>query len=40
VGQPGRKEDLPEEVQAGEFPSDRKKVAEIAFEGKFEAPGG
>jgi len=40
VGQPGKKEDLPEEVQAGEFPSDRKKVAEIAFEGKFEAAEG
>jgi nitroreductase len=35
IGRPGRKEDLPEEVQKREFPSDRKKIAEITFEGKF-----
>ena len=39
VGQPGKKEDLPEETQSQEYPSDRKKVAEIAFEGNFELPG-
>jgi len=35
LGQPGKKEDLPEEVQKMEFPSDRKKVSEIISEGKF-----
>ena len=33
IGKPGKKEDLPEKVQEREFPSDRKKVKEFAFEG-------
>jgi nitroreductase len=36
IGRPGRKEDLPEEVQKREMPSDRKKISEISFEGKFQ----
>jgi nitroreductase len=36
VGKPGKKENLPEKLQEREFPSNRKKVSEIAFEGKFE----
>ena len=35
IGKPGKKEDLPKEMQEREFPSDRKKISEIAFEGKF-----
>ncbi|MEA2038144.1 MAG: nitroreductase family protein [Nanoarchaeota archaeon] len=35
VGKPGNKEDLPEEIQKMEVQSDRKKVSEIVFEGKF-----
>jgi len=35
VGKPGKKENLPQKLQEREFPSTRKKVAEIAFEGKF-----
>jgi nitroreductase len=35
VGKPGKKENLPEKLQEGEFPSTRKIVSEIAFEGKF-----
>jgi nitroreductase len=35
VGKPGKKENLPEKLQEREFPSTRKKVSEIAFEGKF-----
>ena len=35
IGRLGRKEDLPEEMQKMEMPSDRKKIAEITFEGKF-----
>jgi len=35
VGRPGRKEDLPEDLQKREAPSDRKKVDRIAWEGKF-----
>jgi nitroreductase len=35
VGRPGRKEDLPVALQEREFPSGRKKVEEIAFEGGF-----
>lgn len=35
VGRPGRTEDLPEAMRAGEVPSGRKPVGEIAFEGKF-----
>jgi nitroreductase len=35
VGRPGKKENLPEKLQEREFPSTRKKVSEIAFEGKF-----
>jgi nitroreductase len=35
IGKPGKKDDLPEEVRKREFPSDRKKITEIAFEGKF-----
>lgn len=35
VGKPGRKEDLPPDLQKNEEPSDRKKVTEIIFEGTF-----
>lgn len=35
VGKPGRKEDLPQEMQEREFPSDRKKIEELVFEGVF-----
>lgn len=35
VGKPGNKEDLPKELQEKEIISDRKKISEIAFEGKF-----
>ena len=35
IGLPGKKEDLPKELQEREFPSDRKKLKEIVFEGKF-----
>lgn len=36
VGRHGNKEDLPEKVKAMEFPSDRKKLAQIISEGKFD----
>jgi nitroreductase len=35
VGKKGRKEDLPPYLQEREFPSSRKSVSEIAFEGGF-----
>ncbi|MCH7568920.1 MAG: nitroreductase family protein [Nanoarchaeota archaeon] len=35
VGRHGKKEDLPENLQEMEYPSDRKKVSEFIFEGKF-----
>jgi len=35
IGKPGKKEDLPEELQKMESPSDRKKVSEFIFEGEF-----
>jgi len=35
LGRPGKKEDLPEDLRAIEFPSDRKKVNEIISEGEF-----
>ena len=35
VGRPGRKEDLSESLQAREFPSGRKPLAELVFEGGF-----
>jgi nitroreductase len=35
VGKPGKREDLPEDLQEREQPSDRKPVAEIATEGGF-----
>ena len=35
VGLPGKKEDLPKEIKEKEHPSDRKKLKEIVFEGKF-----
>jgi nitroreductase len=35
VGKPGKTELLPEEMQKREQPSDRKKVSEFIFEGKF-----
>jgi len=35
VGKPGKKEDLPEEMQKNEYPSGRKKVSEFVFEGEF-----
>jgi len=37
VGKPGKIEDLPEAMRAGEKPSDRKPLEEIVFEGKFPA---
>ena len=36
VGRPGNREDLPQNLQERETPSQRKKVAEFAFEGGFE----
>lgn len=33
VGHPGKKEDLPKELQEREFPSERRPIEEIAFEG-------
>jgi len=36
VGQPGNKEDLPDYLQAREFPSPRKKLEEIVMEGVFQ----
>jgi len=35
IGKPGKKEDLPKNLQEVEFPSDRKKISEIVFEGIF-----
>ena len=35
VGRPGKIEDLPESLRAREKPSDRKKLEELVFEGKF-----
>lgn len=35
IGKPGKKEDLPEDLQKAETPSDRKKVKEIAYKAKF-----
>jgi nitroreductase len=35
LGRPGNKEDLPVKLQAGEFPSDRKKLSQIISEGEF-----
>ena len=35
VGRPGKREDLPEDLQEREQPSDRKPVAEIVIEGGF-----
>ena len=35
VGQPGKKEDLPDYLQTREFPSPRKKLDEIVMEGVF-----
>jgi len=35
VGLPGHTSNLPEELQKREFPSDRKNLAEITFEGTF-----
>jgi nitroreductase len=35
VGKPGKREDLPEDLQEREQPSDRKPVAEIAIKGGF-----
>jgi nitroreductase len=35
VGRPGEKEDLPEELRQREYPSPRKKLEEIVFEGPF-----
>lgn len=39
VGRPGRKEDLPPELQEREFPSSRKGLEETVFEGRFGAGG-
>ena len=36
IGKHGKKEDLPDYLQEREFPSARKSVAQIAFEGKFQ----
>ena len=35
VGKPGKKEDLPENLQAMEVPNERKKLNEIVMEGSF-----
>ena len=35
VGKPGKKEDLPKELQEREFPSGRKKLCDMIIEGKF-----
>lgn len=35
VGRPGKKEDLPQEMQKDETPSDRKPITTFAFEGTF-----
>jgi nitroreductase len=35
IGRPGRKEDLPEALQARETPSPRKPLADVAWEGPF-----
>lgn len=35
IGKHGKIEDLPEPIQAGEKPNDRKPLKEIVFEGKF-----
>lgn len=35
VGLPGKKEDLPQEMQKNEQPSDRKPITEFAFKGLF-----
>lgn len=35
IGKPGRAEALPEALQAREFPSDRRPLSEIVFEGEF-----
>ena len=35
IGKPGKKEDLPKELQEREVPSSRKKISEIASEGTF-----
>lgn len=35
VGKPGKKEDLPAQMQEREFPSDRKQLKELLFEGFF-----
>jgi nitroreductase len=39
IGRPGERSSLPEGLQAREFPSGRKPVAEFVFEGGFAAPG-
>jgi nitroreductase len=36
VGKPGRTEDLPERLREREMPSDRRKLSESAFEGRFQ----
>lgn len=38
IGKPGRKEDLPEQLQQREFPSGRKELVEIIGEGLFQWP--
>lgn len=35
IGKPGKKEDLPVDLQEREFPSDRRALSEIVMEGKF-----
>lgn len=35
IGRPGKKEDLPPDLQEREMPSDRKPLNEILFEGTF-----
>lgn len=39
IGRPGKKEELPPNLQAGEQPSGRKKLEEIIFEGRFGTQG-
>jgi hypothetical protein len=35
VGKPGKKENIPENLQEREMPSQRKKLSEIVMEGNF-----
>jgi len=39
IGRPGKKEDLPENIQQRESPNERRKLSETAFEGPFRPAG-